>query len=228
MGEQGGVFAPARRPLTIGILVSITAIAFEGIAVATVLPTTATDLGGLDAYGWAFSAFMLTSLLGAIAAGQMSDRRDAILPARLGFLRFAAGLLVAGFAPSWPVLLVGRVLQGFGGGSLGAVAYVAVARGYPERLRPRLLALVSSAWIVPGLIGPAIAGQVAEHWTWRLVFLGILPPLLGGTLLLVPALSRLEPAVPAPGLPGRLAASAVWRLASDSCCGVSDRAPSCR
>jgi len=207
MGEPGGVFAPSRRPLTIGILVSITAIAFEGIAVATVLPTTATELGGLDAYGWAFSAFMLTSLLGAIAAGQMTDRRDAILPARLGFLSFAAGLLVAGFAPVWPVLLLGRFLQGFGGGSLGAVAYVAVARGYPEQLRPRLLALLSSAWIIPALIGPAIAGQVAEHWSWRLVFLGILPPLLGGTLLLVPALARMAPATAGPRQAGRLAAS---------------------
>ena len=85
VSDQEGVFAPAHRPLTIGILVSITVIAFEGLAVATVLPVTATELGGLDAYGWAFSAFMLASLLGAIAAGQMTDRRNLVLPARLGW-----------------------------------------------------------------------------------------------------------------------------------------------
>jgi MFS family permease len=209
VSHQGGegVFAPIHRPLSIGILVSVTAIAFEGMAVATVLPTTATDLGGLDAYGWAFSAFMLTSLLGAIAAGQMSDRGHVVRPARLGLASFAAGLLVAGFAPAWPVLLLGRVLQGFGGGTLGAIAYVAIARGYPASLRPRLLALLSSAWIVPALIGPAIAGQIAEHASWRLVFLGILPPVLGGAIMLLPALVRLAPAPPATPDPGRLAAA---------------------
>jgi MFS family permease len=207
VSDPGGVFAPVHRPLSVGVLVSVTAIAFEGMAVATVLPTTATDLGGLDAYGWAFSAFMLTSLLGAISAGQLSDRGHVVLPARLGLASFAAGLLVAGFAPSWPVLLCGRILQGFGGGSLGAIAYVAIARGYPATLRPRLLALLSSAWIVPALIGPAIAGQIAEHASWRLVFLGILPPVLGGAIMLLPALVHLAPAAPAKPDAGRLAAA---------------------
>jgi hypothetical protein len=65
----GGVFAPAHRATTVGILLAITAIAFEGMAVATIMPSVALDLGGLDNYGWAFSAFMLASLVGAISAG---------------------------------------------------------------------------------------------------------------------------------------------------------------
>jgi MFS family permease len=190
------VFAPPHRALSIGILVSISAIATEGMAVATVLPTAATELGGLDGYGWAFSAFMLASLVGAIAAGRAADRGTVTGPARLGFAMFAAGLIVAGLAPNWPVLLLGRGLQGFGGGSLGAVAYLAVARGYPEALRPRLLALVSSAWVIPALLGPAVAGQVAEHSSWRLVFLGILPLVAGGAAMLVSALARLPAAAP--------------------------------
>jgi MFS family permease len=94
-------------------------------------------------------------------------------------------------APTWPIFLFGRGLQGLGGGSLGAVAYISVSRGYPERLRPRLLALLASAWIVPALVGPAIAGQVAEHASWRFVFLGIVPLVAVGAVLLVSALRRL-------------------------------------
>jgi MFS family permease len=199
MPDRSGVFSPSHRALSVGILVSISAIATEGMAVATVMPTAATELGGLDGYGWAFSAFMLMSLIGAIAAGHAADRGSVTGPARVGFATFAAGLVVAGLAPSWPVLLLGRGLQGFGGGSLGAVAYLAVARGYPESLRPRLLALLSSAWVVPALLGPAVAGQVAEHSSWRLVFLGILPLVAGGAVMLVAALARLPASASEPG-----------------------------
>src|SRR5689334_13615438 len=109
--QDGGVFAPARRALTAGILLSITAMACEGMAVATILPSVAVDLGGLGDYGWAFSAFMLASLVGAINAGRSADRNDILSPARAGFVAFAVGLLVAGLAPNWPVFLLGRAVQ---------------------------------------------------------------------------------------------------------------------
>ena len=204
------VFAPPYRVLSVGILASITAIAFEGMAVPTVLPAIATSLGGLDAYGWAFSAFLLTSLLGAISAGQTGDRHGPGRPARLGLLSFGAGLLVAALAPIWPVLLLGRALQGFGAGSLMSVAYICVGRGYPEQLRPRLLALMSSAWVLPALVGPALAGQIAEHASWRWVFVCILPLLISGAVLLVRSLGQLPPATPEPSkppLPDRLPAA---------------------
>jgi MFS family permease len=210
--NSDGVFAPTHRATSLGILLAITAIACEGMAVATVLPSVAFDLGGLDNYGWAFSIFMLASLVGAISAGQSTDRGNAMLPARLGFLCFSLGLVIAGLAPLWPILLVGRLVQGFGAGCLMAVAFVTIARGYVEALRPRMLALVSSAWIVPSLVGPALAGQVAEHASWRLVFLAILPPVGIAAWMLLPALRRLfsdadSSSVPAPDqhlLNGRL------------------------
>jgi MFS family permease len=62
---------------------------------------------------------------------------------------------------------------------IGAVSYAIIARGYPESMRPRMLALNSTAWIVPGLIGPAIAGLIGDYVGWRWVFLGLVPiPLL--------------------------------------------------
>ena len=66
-----------------------------------------------------------------------------------------------------PALIGGRALQGIGGGGIGSVAYVAVGRGYPEGAKPRMLALLSTAWVVPGLIGPALAGLVVEGVGWR-------------------------------------------------------------
>jgi MFS family permease len=190
-GSSNGVFSRQHRALTFGILLSITAVAIEGMAVATIMPSVAVELGGLEFYGWAFSAFMLTSLIGAIAAGQVADRRDPAVPALAGFALFATGLIISGLAPAWPILLGGRAVQGFGAGAIGSTAYVVVARGYPEALRPRLMALLSSAWVMPALVGPAIAGQVAEHASWRWVFIGILPPVAIGAWMLLRSLGAL-------------------------------------
>jgi MFS family permease len=193
-----GVFSAEYRGLSIGVLVLMTSIAVEGIAIATILPTVAADLNGLEWYGWAFSAFMLASLVGAIGGGELTDRRSPALAGQVALALFAAGLLVAGSAPTWPMLLLGRMLQGLGAGSMGTLAYLAVARGYPEPLRPRLLALLATAWVLPALLGPAVAGVVAEHVTWRLVFLGILAPVAAGAVFLVPALRGL-PVAPSEG-----------------------------
>ena len=89
------------------------------------------------------------------------------------------------------VLVAARALQGLGAGVIGSIAYVAIARGYPDALKPQMLAIVSSAWVVPGLIGPAISGAVADYAGWRWVFLGLAPlPVFAG-LLTLPALRRL-------------------------------------
>lgn len=181
----------ARRVLTVGLLLTVGGVAFEALAVATVMPATAADLGGLRWYGWAFSAFLLTNLVGIVAAGGLADRRGPAGPFLVGVALFAGGLVVGGLAPSMPVLIAGRALQGFGGGVIGSVAYVAVGRGYPETARPRMLALLSTAWVVPGLVGPALAGLIVEGVGWRWVFLGLapLPPL--AAILALPALRRI-------------------------------------
>jgi MFS family permease len=91
---------------------------------------------------------------------------------------FAAGLAVSGLADSMAFVIAGRAIQGFGSGAIGSVVYAAIARAYAPSARPRMIALVSSAWVVPGLVGPALAGLVADELGWRWVFLGIVAPLL--------------------------------------------------
>lgn len=171
--------------LTVGLLLTVSMAAFEAMAIATVLPQTLREIGGLEWYGWVFSAFMLANLVGIPLAGEWADRRGPSQPFGLGVVGFAAGLAVAGLADSMPVLVAGRVLQGAGAAALSSVAYVAVARAYPAHDQPRMMALLSSAWVVPGLFGPALATAVAHQWGWRHVFLGlVLPTLLAGLLAL--------------------------------------------
>lgn len=190
-GAQGGVWGKGRRWLTIGLVLTIAGAAFEALAVATIMPATVGELGGLELYGWAFSAFMLANLVGITIAGGAADRRGPAGPFVVGVALFTAGLVVAGLAPSMLAVIAGRVIQGLGGGFVSSVAYVAVGRGYPEAARPQMLAIISSAWVVPGLIGPAISGLVAELVGWRWVFLGLAPLMPLAALFAWPALRRI-------------------------------------
>ncbi|MEO5704788.1 MAG: MFS transporter, partial [Candidatus Limnocylindrales bacterium] len=88
---------------------------------------------------------------------------------------FAIGLVLAGAAVSMPMLIGARLIQGIGGGAIPPIAYVAIGRSLPDHLRPRMFATMSTAWILPGIFGPAVAGVVAEAFSWRLIFLGLLP-----------------------------------------------------
>src|SRR5580698_1958867 len=103
-------------------------IAFEAIAVATVLPVVLHHLGGLRLYGWAFSAFMLAQLVGIVVAGPMVDRVGMARPLVLAASLFTIGLVIDGAAPTMTVLVVGRAVQGVGAGVLAVTMNVAVGR----------------------------------------------------------------------------------------------------
>jgi MFS family permease len=191
------IWGPERRNLTIGLILTVSMAAFEALAVATVLPAAVKDIGGLEWYGWVFSGFMLANLVSITAAGRAADQHGVARPFVFGTGFFVAGLLGAGLAPAMPLVVASRIAQGLGAGALSSVAYVAIARAYPAGARPRMLAMLSSAWVVPGLIGPALAGAVADHSSWRWVFLGLAPPTLLASALAVPSLRALGPSAAA-------------------------------
>ena len=180
-----------RRWLTIGLVLTVVGAAFEALAVATILPITVRELGGLSLYGWAFSAFMLTNLIGITIAGGEADRLGPVRPFVIGVGLFVIGLSVSGLAPTMPVLIAGRSVQGLGAGFISSISYLAIARGYPDELKPQMLAVISSAWVVPGLVGPVLASGVAAIAGWRWVFLGLAPIITIAGALAFPALRDL-------------------------------------
>ena len=196
-GASGdGVWAPHRRRLTLGLVLTITLVAFESLAISTVMPVVAEDLGGIGLYGWVFSGFFLGSLLGIVTAGRSADARGTAFPFTVGLALFSVGLLVGGLATSMPLLVAARVAQGIGAGAIPAVAYTSVGRAYPPHLRPRVFAVFSSAWVIPGLIGPAAAGAIEHALSWRAVFLALLPIVAVAAAMTIPQLSRRPPAPP--------------------------------
>ncbi len=205
------VFAPRYRAMSIGVLMSVTVVAFQALGVGTVMPAVARELDGLERYGWAFSAFMLASVIGSVAAGQDADRAGPVRAYVAAIASFSAGSVLAAVAGSWTLLLAGRALEGLGAGALGVVTYASASRAYPPEMYGRMLALMSSAWVLPSLAGPAVAGLIADHTTWRWVFVLLLPFLPVAVVLTLPglrALSRAEHLAAPRRLPQALALAA--------------------
>lgn len=190
---SGSLWSPERRALSAGLVLTVTLVAAESLAVGTVMPLVVRDLGGIEWYGWVFSAFFLANLVGIVIAGGLVDRGVGLAPPLVfGLACFALGLVLGGLAPSMPLLVLARVLQGLGAGFEPPVAYVAIGRYLPDDLRPRMFAVLSTAWVLPGVIGPAIAGVVGEVVGWRWVFLGVVPLVAVAAAITVPALRTLD------------------------------------
>src|SRR3954453_15112788 len=125
---EEGVLGRPYRALTVGIVSVVLLIAFEATAVGTAMPVAARELGGGSLYAFAFSGYFTTSLFGMVLAGQWSDRRGPLGALTAGIGAFAAGLVVAGTAGAMWVFIVGRAVQGFGGGLVIVALYVVVGR----------------------------------------------------------------------------------------------------
>jgi len=185
------IFAPELRSSSVAIVILITLLAFEAMAVSAALPTAARDVHGLGGYGWAFTGFLLASVVGMVVAGQVSDSRGPRVPLGAGLVCFAGGLVLSGTATTMEQLVAGRFVQGMGSGLIITSVYVVIGERFPRSLQPKVFAATSSAWVVPSLVGPVISGALTQHASWRLVFLGLLPFVAVGTLLLVPTLRAL-------------------------------------
>ncbi|WP_098959042.1 MFS transporter [Pseudonocardia sp. N23] len=200
-GEAAGrpeLFGPGRRATTVGIILLISMIAFEAMGVGTAMPAVVADLGSVSSYAWPFVAFTAASVVGTVLGGRWCDSRGPGAALITSPMLFGAGLVVAGTAGSMAQLLVGRVLQGLGAGAVAVAVYVLIALVYTEHARPAVFALMSSAWVLPALVGPPVAGVVTERFSWHWVFLAIVPFVVVAVVLVLPAVRDLPPARPTP------------------------------
>ncbi|MCW3844199.1 MFS transporter, partial [Micromonospora yasonensis] len=212
------LFVPSLRAMTVGSVALVSLLAFEALAVGTAMPTVARSLDGLALYAFAFAGPFASGVVAMVLSGIWCDARGPRGPMWHGVAWFVAGLAVAGIAPTMGVLVVGRVVQGFGSGLLSVALYVIVGQAYPEELRRRIFAAFAAAWVVPSLVGPAVAGLIVEHLGWRWVFLAVPVVAVPAALLIQPGLRSLgcdnsssagghdSASAPLGGAPGRMKA----------------------
>jgi len=196
---------------TVGAFALIFLGAFEALAVTTIMPIVTKQLDGQELYSVAFASTLAASVVGTVIAGGWADRRGPSRPLVAAMSVFLIGLLVSGLATDMITFVVGRFLQGFGSGAVNVCLYVVVARIYPAALHPRIFAVFAAAWVLPSLVGPPVAGIIAETISWHWVFLGVgvLVLLAAGTIF--PALKSLWISDRATGVPGNTK-SVIWAV----------------
>ncbi|WP_206682239.1 MFS transporter [Dietzia sp. B19] len=184
------LWSPDTRPFIASVLALMTFIAFESFAVTTVLPVAMSDLDGAQWYSFAYAATITAALVGMVIGGNWADRSGPRTPLIVGGALFLAGLAMCVVAPDPATFILGRLFQGLGGGIDSVVLYVLIAQHIPENLRPRMFGLLTTAWLVPSLAGPVVAGVLTDFMSWRAVF-GIV--LAGSALSILRLLSLTAP-----------------------------------
>ncbi|MGI5398645.1 MFS transporter [Streptomyces sp. CA-135486] len=203
-----GVLGRTHRALSVGIVSVVLLIAFEATAVGTAMPVAARELNGVSLYAFAFSAYFTTSLFAMVLSGQWADRDGPLWPLATGIAAFGAGLLLSGTAGAMWLFIVGRAVQGLGGGLVIVALYVVVSRAYSERLRPSIMAAFAASWVIPSVVGPLASGTVTEQLGWRWVFIGIPVLVVFPLALALPAIRRMaagpaDPDAPRQSFDGR-------------------------
>jgi MFS family permease len=174
----------------------------------SLLPSAVTDIGGHRLYAWVTTVYLVASVVAATTVHSVLMRMGPRRAYLLGLAVFCAGSLGCALAPSMPLLLASRTVQGFAGGLLAGLGYAVINTALPKSLWTKASALVSAMWGVGTVIGPAAGGLFAQWGLWRWAF-GVLAALTAAMAVLVPfalpGRDRAESRPPVPGIP-------VWSL----------------
>ncbi|WP_447040953.1 MFS transporter [Streptomyces sp. DSM 118878] len=168
-----GLFSRRYAAATTTFAVVMFLTGFAALAVVPTLPTAAKDLDGVPLFPMVAGCFVAASLLGGVLGGHWADRAGARRPLALGMVLAVVTLLVSASSVSIWQLALGRFVDGLAAGMVAVSVTTAIGQSYPEYLRPRMLAMMSASWVIPSLVGPPLAGVVAEIWSWRAVFYGL-------------------------------------------------------
>lgn len=142
----------------------------------TIMPSVIEEIGGLEYYAWNTTVFVVASVIGSVISAHILAANGPRKAYRLSILIFALGTAICMLAPSMVVMLLGRFIQGVGGGLLFAISYAMVRLVFVETLWPRAMAMISGMWGVAAFSGPLIGGVFAQYHLWRMAF---------GTILLI-------------------------------------------
>ncbi|MDX6749053.1 MDR family MFS transporter [Geminicoccaceae bacterium 1502E] len=181
----------AVRSIILGILLAIFLSALDQTIVATALPTIGRQLGGVEHLSWVVSAYLLAATAATPLYGKLSDihgRRVTLLSA---ILIFMAGSLACALAPTMPLLILARALQGLGGGGLISLAQTIIADVVSPRERGRYQGYIATVFVTSSIAGPVLGGLFARHLHWSLIFWINLPLGLLALSMTASALRRL-------------------------------------
>ena len=179
------------RTIFFGLMLTAFLAALNQTIIATALPTIGCHFSDFESLSWVVTAYLLTSTAVAPLYGKLSDiyGRRAMLLTTVGL--FVAGSVLCAAAPNMLLLILGRGLQGIGGGGILPLCQSVIADVVAPRERGRYQAYMGVVWVTSGVFGPVLGGLLAEFWHWSLIFWLNVPLGLGAALLINVYLARI-------------------------------------
>lgn len=174
------------RSLLIGVLLVTAVHAFDELVLVVAMPVIAADLGAQGQYGLIIASYVLASIVGMNWAGREMDRRGPLPVFLTAMVLFVIGLLLAASAANTLAFVVARVLQGIGGGMGWTLTFGLISLLAPTEEKPRAVAAMDVAWVIPSLMAPLIGGVLVDYFNWRWVFLIQLLPVAAALVLIWP------------------------------------------
>jgi MFS family permease len=160
---------------TLLVNLGVTLHAVDIFVITTVMPTVVADIGGVAYYAWAVMLYVVGSIAGAASFGPLRVALGGRAAYAAGGVVFLVGTLICAIAPDIVVLLLGRTVQGAGGGIAMAGSYAMIGTLFPPRLRPHILTTSNVTWTIATFIGPTLGGVFAEIDWWRGAFWAVTP-----------------------------------------------------
>jgi EmrB/QacA subfamily drug resistance transporter len=159
-----------RGPVLLAVMLCTGLVAIDATIIATAVPSIVSDLGGFSQFPWLFSIYLLAQAVTIPIYGKLADslgRKPVML---FGIGVFLAGSAFCGVAWTMPVLIVARVLQGFGAGAVMPMSMTIIGDLYSVEERARVQGYVASVWGMASVIGPTLGGVFSEYVSWRWIF----------------------------------------------------------
>lgn len=199
-GEQAHASRRSIILLFFGLILAMLLAGLSQTALSAAMPTMVGELGGVDQMLWVMTAYILASTIMMPIYGKMSDVIGRKAPLIAAIVLFMVGSVIGALAPHMGILIVGRVVQGIGGGGLIILSQTIIAAVVPARERGKYMGVMGAVFAVSSVAGPLLGGWLTEQVDWRWAFwmnvpLGLLALAAAIWLLHLPKGSNSKPKI---------------------------------
>lgn len=159
--------------------------AIESSIISLALPTIKQDLNAGNLISLIFTAYFIALVIANPIVGELLTRFKIIYIAIAGLTLFTVGSLMSGLSTHFSMLIISRVIQGFGSGVMMSLSQIVPKLAFEIPLRYKIMGIVGSVWGISSIIGPLLGGGILEFATWHWLFFINIPIAIIAIILVV-------------------------------------------